>query len=320
MARPVPHSLFMSDLARWVQHRLSTEIKGPALLAAEPWGVYALVTGWEDRQIHVLDRKRGVIARSLQLPPKARKGSDYRHFVFSPDGMVVAAYNAVDSTFVAWSMNDGDLLHTSEGVGRIPPAMAMLPGGRLAVCDGPRIHFYQLGGERLTTTPVSDDLRSLLMFATPGVRPQLVCVAVFRKGLGGHHLHTFVVDNGEITLRKEGPYRARPDDAHDNKTIMLRELVNIPGSTERILVVAEEERMERRAQTAEWEYDDEYRTRILAVDPKRGMFYPTEIELKGRHCLQIDNSELMLIDERGCRRKVIGIPLRVVAADWRLTG
>jgi len=320
MARPVPYSMFLTDLARWVQANLKSKIKSPALLAAEPWGTYALVAGWEDQRIHVLDRRSGEIARALNIPSRTRKGSDFRRFVFSADGLNVAGYNANDSSFAAWSLADGEMIHTSDGVGRFPASMAFMPGGRLALCDGPRIHTFLLGGDLLYTTPVSDDLRSLLMFAPPNSRPTLCCVAVFRKGLGGHHLHTFLVENGEITQRREGPYRPRPDDPDDNKTLALGELVNIPGSTERILVVSEEERHDRRARVEEWEWDDDYRTRFLAVDPRRGMFYPTEVELAGRHCLQIDGGELLVIDERGFKRRLSGVPLRIQNADWRLVG
>ncbi|MBI1292968.1 hypothetical protein GC173_17290 [bacterium] len=320
MARPVPYSIFLTDLARWVQANLKAKIKSPALLAAEPWAPFALVAGWDDQRIHVLDRSKSEIVRSLSLPPRIRKGTDFRRFTFSADGLNVAGYNPNDASFAAWSLASGELIHSSDGVGRFQAAMAFMPGGRLALCDGPRIHTFLLGGELLYTTPVSDDLRSLLMFSPPTTKPTLCCVAVFRKGLGGHHLHTFVVEHGEITQRREGPYRARPEDADDNKTLALGELVNIPGSTERILVVTEEERLDRRARVEEWEWDDEYKTRLLAVDPRRGMFYPTEIELKGRHCLQIDGTELLVIDERGFKRRLTGVPLRIENADWRLTG
>jgi hypothetical protein len=312
--------MFLTDLARWVQRRLKDKVNKPALVAAEPWGIYALIAGWDDQRLHVLDRKKGEIVRTLSLPPKVRKGTDFGHFVYSADGMSVAGYNTYNNTFAAWSLTDGDLVHHSEGVNRMPPAMCFMPGGRLAVCDGPRIHTYQLGGERLYTTPVSDDLRSLKMFAPSTSKPTLVCVAVFRKGLGGHHLHSFLVESGNITMRKEGPYRPRPEDADDSKSIVLGEILNIPGNTERMLVVSEEERWDRRAKIEDWEWDDEYRTRLLAVDPKRGAFYPAEFEINGRHCLQIEGSDLYLIDDRGHRRKVTGVPLRVEIADWRLAG
>ncbi|CAN5300658.1 hypothetical protein BH09SUM1_BH09SUM1_09570 [soil metagenome] len=318
MSRPVPNALFMTELSAWGQKALRRTLPTPVLLAAQPWAPMAIFCGADEPDIHVLDRKKGELVRKLELPPGARKGTDFRHFNFSPDGLCAAAYNSLDSSFAVWSLVDGSLKNHAEGMKQIPPVMCFMPGGRIALCDGPKINTFTLGGTLLHTTPISDDLRSLLLFAPPSPRPVLVGVAVFRKGLGGHHLHSFHIENGIITGRQEGPYRPRPDKPDDNRLINLFELLNIPGSTERILVVSEEEKLEKKASHRDWEYDYEYTTRILAVDPRRGMFYPSEVELQGQHCLEQGDSELRVIDEQGRRRRVTGFPLMLQNADWRL--
>ena len=320
MARPVPFSMFLTDLAIWVQKNLAGELQSPVLLAAEPWANFALIGSQSDHRIYVLDRRQGKLTMKLALPVGTRHATDFRRFLFSFDGLNVVAYNPKDYIFAAWALADGNLIHESKGVGQITPAMAFLTGGRVAVCDGPKVMTWQLEGELLHTSPVSDDLRSLVLFAPPSTKMVLIGVGVFRKGLGSLTLHSFRMENGAISGRQDGPIRPRPESQHDKRTVTLHELQNIPGSTARILIVSEEERLEKRAPLTDWEYDYEYTTRLMAIDPAAGRFHKGELEIEGRHCLQGEGGDLFLIDEMGRKRLITGFPLRLEKADWRLTG
>jgi hypothetical protein len=310
----------MVDLAKWIQQNLREKVREPILIAAQPWANYAVVGSNHEAALYLLDRRQGKIVRRLSLPRRSEAGTDFREFSYSPDGLNVAAYDGKQKLFAAWSLADGELIQFTQGLGQIPPSIVFLSGGRLALCDGPRVNFYQLGtNNAMYSTPVSDDLRSLVMFPLPSPQPVLIGVGSFRKGLGGFELHSLRIENGQLVREHEGPARPRPEGAHDKKSVTVHELLNIPGSTARILIVSEEECLEKRAPLTNWEYDQEFSTRLLAVDPQTGRFLRGELAISGRHCLEVDGSELLLIDEMGRHRRVGGFPLRLENVDWRLS-
>lgn len=318
MARPHPYSLPMVALVKWAQKNLARQMKSPCVLACDFATNNSLLTSGDGAEIQVLDRRTGRLTRTLQMPPRARTAFDFRKFVFSDDGVFVAGYNPIEKMFAVWSMSDGDLKMACEGAGQIAPAMVFMPGGRIVICDGPRISTHMLTGELLHYTPTSDDLRSIALFAPPNPKPFIVAVGVFRKGLGGHQMQSMRIENGIVTQKTEGPIRARPDKANVTRTIEIKEAINVPGLTARILVINQEERFEVKHDDPMDPPSERYITRLSAVDPAKGAFYSNEVTLEGRHCLEVAGAELHVVDEMGRFRRIAGFPFRLEEADWRL--
>lgn len=325
MTRPRPYSKFLTETAQWCRQALQSKLLLPTLLAADESSQLAVVCPARQRELYVLGRQQGKIARKLPLPETNQLPVHLSNWEYSPDGMNVCAYDRMSNTFHAWSLTDGELILSSKGDGQMPPAMLFMTGGRLAICDGPVLHVYQLGGEELYNFPVGNDVRGLVMHSPLNPKPILNIVYVTRMGLGGYQIDSLRLENDTVIHKQEGPIRRRPERQDDKRIIRLTQLINIPGSTAKILILSEEEELETRAsnknsEDGEWEYDQHFVTRLHALDPQTARFYKEEITLDGQHCLEFHRGELHVMDELGRRRSLTGIPLRLESADWRLSG
>ncbi|MCC5876058.1 MAG: hypothetical protein JJU11_07550 [Candidatus Sumerlaeia bacterium] len=320
MTRPVPNSKYLTTLALQVQRQFRSGLPGASLLAATPSSNYSLLLDAKNRQFFVLDRAGGRILHPLDIPPRSRQASDFDDFVFSPSGNTVAAYNSRDCSFAIWSLDEGRLLCHFDGEGEIPGRIAFLDEERIVTADSHRLSTRNLAGKEIHGTRLPEETRDLLMFPMVGADPVLVVVAVVQRKNLGAHIHCFRIIKGRIDVRAEGPYRERAQSPRESKTIRLRELLNIPGSTDNSLVLCDEEILQISPASPDGIHLEEFRTRVNAINPQKGTFYEGEITMTGRHCLEIYERELHLVDEHGRYRRVHCFPLAVENADWRLEG
>lgn len=320
MARPVPYSLYMTNLALSVQSQFRSGLPGASLLAATPSSAYALLVEMKNSHLYVLDRSAGRVLHPLELPPKARQASDFVGFIYSPSGNRVGAYNPRDSSFAFWSLDEGKLLSAIDGAGEFHGKLIFLDEDTVALADSHRISTRNVNGKELWGTRLPEETRDILLFTITGPTPILIAVAVVQRKNLGAHIHAFKVIKGVIEARSEGPYRERAQNPRESKSFRLCELYNIPGSTDRSLIVCDEECLVKEPDEMDGIPEFTYTTRLVAMDPLKAVFYEGEMKVPGRHCLEIQGEELRLIDEVGRHRRVQCFPLRLENADWRLEG
>lgn len=320
MPRPVPNFQFMTDLALWVQSQFRKTMPGASLLAGSPASTHALMVDSGNRDFYVLDRTAHRILHSLPLPPRARFASDYADFVFSPAGNHLCGYNHRDSSFAVWSLSEGKLLSSIDGEGALSPKAVFLDEAHVVFADSNRVHTSTVYGKEVAVTRMPEETRDMAFFPMTRGELAFITVAVIQRKNLGSHIHVFRIEKGKIMGRSEGPYRERSARPGESKSVTLHELYNIPGSTSRSLVLCEEEHVRTTPADPWGVVEDRYLARICALDPTNIEFHEGELTIEGRHCLEIRNSELHLIDEIGRRRRVHCFPLRLENADWRLEG
>lgn len=318
MARPVPNSTFLSDLARRIQKTLKRQINMPTLLAATPSSKIAVVAGMGEKCLHLFNQETGHVTVRLPLPPRTRSSLDYRAFRYHPNGRTLCGYNKYDGTFVVWSMEDGAIRNTIGGERKLAPAMEFIGELYVAVSDGSRVHVAEVGGPVKHHTFLSEDLRSITFYTHLSKPNLLFVVASVKRGKSGFSLICLHVQDGKILSSGEGPFRGATPEPGLERDLLLHELAHIPGSTQKVLVTLEEERLRPVEGLDEDARDDVFRTRLVGLDPLRPAFYRDELVLEGRFCLEASGSELHMVDELGRRRRVEGFPLRLTSIDWRL--
>lgn len=310
----------MTELALWVQGQFRKTMPGASMLAASPASRHALMVDRGNREFFVLDCGAKRILHSLPLPPRARYASDYSGFIFSPAGNHLGGYNFRDRSFAVWSLAEGKLLSSIDGEGDLSPAMVFLDEGHIVFADSNRVHVNTVFGKEISTVRLPDQTRDLAFFPMANGQQAFIAVAVIQRRNLGSHIHVFRIEKGKIAARSEGPYRERTEGPRETKAITLHELYNIPGSTTRSLVLCEEEHVRKEPRELDGIVEDRFLARICALDPTKVEFHEGELTIEGRHCLEISNSELHLVDEMGRRRRVHCFPLRLENADWRLEG
>ena len=318
MSRPVPHSGFLTELSRKLRATALDSFGTPMLLAANPVGKVAILNDVGEPDLHLYDRKQARLTGKLALPPRWRKPADYRHFAFSDDGLYAAAYYPSDKSFAVWSIESGALVNQIQGDGVFVGRTTFLPGNQVVVCDGPWVSTYQVGGALLSRVKLPAEIHSAIIYSASGVQGAFILVGAFKIENRGHQLRSYVMQGGKIISTDEGPYRAGVIQRGDKKTVKFHEIFPVPGSTRRILVLSEEDRTEKESADYHSLEEDEYDTYLLAIDPSTGRFFPEELYLAGRFCLEMAGREIHLLDERGCRRRLHPFPLRVEVIDWRI--
>jgi hypothetical protein len=315
MPRPVAYSRFLMQLALQTQEALYRTLPCVALLAASEESPYALLTLPDGQGFLVLDRRTMTVGERIPLPPRVRRASDYVRFVFNPAGSVVCGWNPLDGSFATWSLSESRQLGRMDGEGQIPGAMAFLDDRHVALCDSNRIHYFSVTGDKKGTTRLTDDLMGVQLFTIHGAKPILVAGMV-RKQTGGTQLLGMRIEEGVVKARGETARRAPMHQPRTRSRRSLHEIYNIPGSTQHSLILCEEERTDFLDESGEV-VQVRYRTRLVAFDPSLASFHDGEVELEGRHCLELAGPELRLVDEYGRHRRVLTFPLRCEIADWR---
>ncbi|MCC6545952.1 hypothetical protein IT570_02195 [Candidatus Sumerlaeota bacterium] len=319
MARPVPHSNFLAELSKRLRATPLDSMRSPVLLAANPFGKMAIVNDAGAPDLHLYDRKTSQLAARLSLPARWRKPSDYRHFAFSDDGLHAAAYYPSDKSFAIWSVETGALVNQIQGDGKFIGRTTFLPGNQVVVCDGPWVNTHQVGGGSVARTKLAPELASVILYSASGVNGGIIAVGAFKMEQRGHQIRSFIMQDGKIINTADGPYRAGAVQRGHKKTVKFQEIYPIPGSTRRILILSEEECTEKEDAGYHSLEEDEYDTHLLAIDPSNGRFFPEEIYLAGRYCLEMEGREMHLLDERGFRRRIHPFPLRMEVIDWRIS-
>ncbi|MEO8377697.1 MAG: hypothetical protein ABI579_08490, partial [Candidatus Sumerlaeota bacterium] len=310
---------FLTDLARRLRATQLDSIQTPVLLAANPVGKIAILNDAGAADMHLYDRKLSRLTEKLALPPRWRKPSDYRNFAFSDDGLYAGAYYPSDKSFAIWHMETGALANQIQGEGNFIGRMAFQPGNQVAVCDGPWLNTYQVGGGLTVRTKLPPEIQSVIIYSASGVDGGIIVVGAFKMEQRGHQLRSYVMQGGKIIATDDGPYRAGTVQRGDKKTVKFQEIFPVPGSTRRILILCEEDCTEKEAADYHTLEENEYDTYLLALDPTNGRFFPEELYLSGRYCLEMAAREMHLLDERGFRRRVNSFPLRLEVIDWRIS-
>lgn len=319
MARPTPHCGFLTDLAQSLDLFNTAPLKKPLLLSAAPASKYAVLAAEGGGTLHLFDRKANRIQCTINAPRRSGKPADYRGFVFSDNEAHFGYYIAPEKTFIVCAVTDGKVLNQFKGEGLLPGVLCFLSETRLAVSDGPRVAVHQIGGKQLFYTKLSDDLTSIILSKASGLEHGIIAAGVFRKEeTGGYQLKSFVIQEGKILGTDDAPYRPGPMEEADLKNGTLHELLPSPSGLKKLLVLNEEERTIKNADSSQSFEENQYVTHVHALDPANGRFLHEELHFPGRHCLQLTDRELHLLDERGCRRRVALLPLRTELIDWRL--
>ncbi len=316
MPRPVPQSHYLANLARRVQKTQKHVVQRPVLLDADRTRGYGIIAGSQDRHLHLFDCAKGRIFLDLPLPRRADRGADFICFTFDREYKHLAAYNRNTGFFSVWSMETGKHVAESEGKRKTAPTIAFLPNDEVAFADSPQISLHKIGKGEKSVSYVSNDLRSLRLYAPKEDDTLLFGLGVFLKGGVGLSISCFHIRDGQIVAGREGPYRSMPNDPAMRIRLLLHELLKLPGTD--LLVALEEERLSLSSPNTGEILDEEYRTRLVAVNPISCKFESEERMLRGRFCLEYQDKELHLLDESGRRRLIKGIPLEAEPIDWRL--
>ncbi len=321
MPRPVPYSTHMAALARKIQKEQKSAIINPTLLAVDQQHKFAVVAGKEDPTLCILNLETNKVQVELELPSRCRSGLDFRNFQFSDDHKYLCGYMNSRKTFILWNIENGKVAFEKKGEGKLNPTCCFLPNELVAVADGPRINIYKLDGDQDSYVTLSKEMESVTLFSATHDPGLLALVASFKQASGKHVIVCFHIKDGSVASSGEGPTRDGSTSAMEDCNISLKEMMQIPGATSKILIILEEETREAVAlDESEILPDHRYVTRLMALDPANCRFYEDEITFEGRYCLEISKGELHFLDEWGRRRRVNGFPMKVENIDWRLEG
>lgn len=321
MPRPIPHSRYLADLAQRTRTTFRRDLDIPTLLHSEPGSGRAVLSDHGDKAIYIVNLRPPKLLLKLALPSHFGRARDLRAFTFSGNLRAFGAYDTLSHHFAVWSLETGKLINDIQGSGEAAPRIEFPGGSRVATCDGRNISVHKVGGTLTHLTELPGGVRSVALHIPEMENPaELTVAAVFRRGEGGHQLRSLRVENGRIVEECEGPYRPRPSTPGMRNRILFHEFLTVPGATRRLLVALEEEERLREDVDTHNPLFKEYTTRLLALDPQTGEFLEGDAEVPGRHCLERRGSGLELVDEYGRRREVIGPPMGLQVADWRLAG